>query len=94
MPIYALGSLPLLNITKTDYTKHAPYTGDIRNILTWWNKLNTFGSKIGHFPQANKSWLIGEPENYETVKRIFKDPNLNKTNESKRYFGTVLSRYR
>ena len=43
MPIYALVSLLLLNITITDSTKCAAYTDDIscvaklRNILTWWN---------------------------------------------------------
>ena len=52
--IYALGSLLLLNVTTTDSTKYATYTDDIshtgilKNILTWWNKLNTFG----HFPKS------------------------------------------
>ena len=70
MPIYALGSLPLLNITTAENTKHAAYADDIscvgklRNILIWWNKLNTFSPKIGYFPKANKSWLIMKPEKY------------------------------
>ena len=61
MPIYALGSVPLLNITTRDNTKYAAYPNDmscvgkLRNILTWWNKLNTFGPKMGYFPKANKS---------------------------------------
>ena len=51
MPIYALGSLPLLNITTTNNTKCAAYADDINcvgklgNILTCWNKLNIFGPK-------------------------------------------------
>ena len=67
MTIYALGSLPLLSITTTDNTKHPAYADDIscvgklRNMLTWWNKLNTFGPKLGYFPKANKSWLIVKP---------------------------------
>ena len=74
MTIYALGSLPLLSITTTDNTKHPAYADDIscvgklRNMLTWWNKLNTFGPKLGYFPKANKSWLIVKPEKYETTK--------------------------
>ena len=58
MPIYALGSLPLFNITTTDNTKYSAYANDIicvgklKHILTWWNKLNTFGPKIGYFPKA------------------------------------------
>ena len=96
MSIYALGSLPLLNITTADNTKYAAYADDIscvgklRNILTWWNKLNTFGPKLGYFPKANKSWLIVKPEKYETAKVIFKDTNLNITNEGKRHLGAVV----
>ena len=78
MPIYALGSLLLLNITTTDNSKYATYADDIscvaklRNILTWWNKLNTFGTKMGYFTKANKPWLIIKPEKHETAKGIFK----------------------
>ena len=48
MPIYAIGSLPLLNTTTTDNTNHAAHADDIscvgklRNTLTWYNKLNKF----------------------------------------------------
>ena len=93
MPIYALGSLPLLNITTTDHTKYSDYADDIscvgklRNILTWWNKLNTFGAKMGYFPKANRSWLIVKPEKYETAKGIFKDTNLDITNKGKKHLG-------
>ena len=96
MPIYELGSLPLLNITTTDKSKCAAYADDIscvgklRNILTWWNKLNTFGPKLEYFPKAKKSWLIVKPEKYETAKGIFKDTNLNITNEGKRHLGAVV----
>ena len=46
-------------------------------MLTWWNKLNTFGPNIGYFPKAKKSWLIVKLEKYETAKGIFKDTKLN-----------------
>ena len=93
MAIYALGSLPA---TTTGSTKHAAYADDIRcvgklrGILTWWKKLNTFGPKIGYFPKSNKSWLIVKPEKYETAIGIFKDTNLNITNESKRHLGALV----
>ena len=57
LPTYALGSFPLLNITATDSTKHSAYADDIscvgklRNILTWWNKLNTLVQKLDFFPR-------------------------------------------
>ena len=54
--------------------------GKLRNILTCWNKLNSFGPKMGYFPKTNNSWLIVKQEKYETAKAIFKDTNLNITN--------------
>ena len=70
LSIYAMRSLPLLNVTTTDSTKHGADADDIscirelKNILTWWNKLIIFGPKIGCFPKANKSWVTVKAENY------------------------------
>ena len=70
LSIYAMRSLPLLNVTTTDSTKHVADADDIscirelKNILTWWNKLIIFGPKIGCFPKANKSWVTVKAENY------------------------------
>ena len=89
MPIYALESLLLLNIATTDITKRVAYAddvtcvGELKNILTWWNKLNTFVLKFVYFPKVKKSWLIVKPEKQETAKVIFKDTKLNITHESK-----------
>ena len=89
MPIYALESLLLLNIATTDITKRVAYAddvtcvGELKNMLTWWNKLNTFVLKFVYFPKVKKSWLIVKPEKQETAKVIFKDTRLNITNESK-----------
>ena len=45
---------------------------------------------MGYFPKANKSWLIVKLEKYETAKGIFKDTNLNITNEGKRHLRSVV----
>ena len=88
--------MKVLNIATTDNAKYAAYADNIscvaklRNILTWWNKLNNFSAKIGYFPKANKSWLIVKPEKCETAKGIFQDTNLNITNEGKKHLGTVV----
>ena len=93
-------SLPLLNITTTDNTKYAAYADDIscvgalKNILTRWNKLNTFGAKMEYFPKANKSWLIVKPEKYEAAKGIFKGVNLNITNEGKKHLAVGIEEFR
>ena len=84
VPIYGLWYLLLSNVT-ADNTKQAAYANDndiscvgkLKNMLTWWNKLNTFGPNIGYFPKAKKSWLIVKLEKYETAKGIFKDTKLN-----------------
>ena len=96
MPIYTLGSLPLLNMTTTENTKYAAYADDmscveiLRNILTWWSKLNTFVPKIGYFPTADKSWLVVKPGKYEAAKSIFKYMSFNITNDGKRHIGAVV----
>ena len=93
MPVYAIGSLPLLNITITDaaYADNISCVEKLRNILTWWDKLNIFGPKIRYFPVANKQWLILQAKKVnEIVKRIFKDTNLNITNKGKRHLGEVV----
>ena len=60
MPIYVLGSLLLINMTTADNTKHAVcasdigFVGKLKDILTWWNKRNTFRPKIGYFPKAKR----------------------------------------
>ena len=46
---------------------------------------------MGYFPKANKSWLIVKPEKYEAAKGIFKDTNLDITNEGKRHLGAVVA---
>ena len=95
MSIYALGSLLLLNVTKADSTKYATYTYDIsyigilKDILTWWNKLNTFGLKTGYFLKVKMLRLTVKPEKYETAEGIFKDAKLNIFNGGKNYLGAV-----
>lgn len=64
--------------------------GKLRNILAWWNKTNTFGPKIESFPKAKVSWLIVNPEKYETAKLILKDTKLNITDIGKRNLGAVV----
>ena len=77
--IYLLGLLPLLIMRTADSTNYATHADDIsyigilKNLLTWWNKLNTFGPKTGYFPKAKICQIILKPEKYETVEGIFKD---------------------
>ena len=81
--IYTLAFLTVLNMTTTDSTNYATYADDIsymgilKNVLTWWNKLNTFGPKTGSFPKAKIWQLTLKPEKYETVEGIFKDEKDN-----------------
>ena len=96
-----LGSLLLLKMTTTEraaqnmlrYADNITCVGNLKNILTWWNKLNTFGPKIGYFPKAKKS----QPGKYETAKvysktkkDIFKNMISNITCEVKRHPGVIV----
>ena len=77
--LYILRFLPLLNMTTTDSTNYATYGDDIsylgilKNVLTWWSKLNAFGPKTGYFSKAKIWQLILKPKKYEKVERNFKD---------------------
>ena len=50
-------------MTTTDSAKYAAYADDtsyvgkLRNILTWWNKLNIFCLNFGNLPRAKESRL-------------------------------------
>ena len=61
-------------MTTTDSAKHAAYADDtsyvgkLRNILTWWNKLNIFCLYFGYLPRVKESRLAVRPRIYETAK--------------------------
>ena len=60
-------------------------------MITWSNKLNTFGAEIVYFSKkivTNYEARINS--RYETAKGIFKGTNLNITNEIKRHLGAVV----
>ena len=55
------------------YADNITCVGNLKNILTWWNKLNTFGPKIGYFPkQKNRSQENMKQQRYiQRHKKIF-----------------------
>ena len=87
MPLYALGTIPLLNAISTDDTKHAAYADDLstsgrlKSVLRWWQGLVKSGPIIGYFAKVSKSWLITKPNKFELAQRMFKDTGINVTAE-------------
>ena len=96
MPIYALGSIPLLDSVFSDETIQAAYaddlsvSGTLKSLLSWWNTLSILGPKIGYFPKASKSWLIVKPDKLESANLIFMGSNINITSEGKRYLRAII----
>ena len=56
-------------------------------MLKWWNNVVNFGTLIGYYPKASKSWLVVKQQQFETAKHVFKDTNINITIEGRKYLG-------
>ena len=96
MPLYALGTIPLLQAISTVDTIHAAFADDltaggkIKSLLIYWQRLIRYGPKTGYFPKPAKSWLIVKPEKLELAKMIFRDTEIKITAEGQRHLGAVI----
>ena len=65
MPIYAIGTTPLLReikdpdskVTQAAFADDLAGAGKLQQLLTWWNDIVEYGPLLGYNPQADKSWL-------------------------------------
>lgn len=96
MTIYALGTLPFLCAITSYDTRQIAYADDLscagklKNLLKWWKLVESFGPKVGYFPNANKSWIIVKEEKLEMATNIFRGSELNITTEGKKHLGAVI----
>ena len=79
--MYALGTIPLINILSDSRVKQAWYADDasacggLLDIRHWWDnyKLVTLGPDFGYFPNASKTSLIVKDCYYDSAVSIFQD---------------------
>lgn len=96
MVIYALSTLPLLSVIKTENVRYVAYADDlsgagkIGDLRKWWGSVVAHGPSIGYYPNSFKSWIIVKPEKLKEAERIFSNTNINITIDGKRHLGAVI----
>ena len=63
---------------------------DLVELKHWWDNIENYGSLLGYYPKASKSWLIAKPTMLEQAQQIFADTNVNITVEGQSYLGGFI----
>ena len=90
MPMYALGTVPLINALSDDHIKQVWYAddatacGSLMDIRRWWDRLVSVGPNFGYFPNPLKTCLIVKDSSYDSAVSIFRDSGVCITVEGKR----------
>ena len=96
MPMYALGTVPLINALRDDHIKQVWYAddatacGNLLDIRRWWDRLVSIGPDFGYFPNPLKTCLIVKESFYDSAVSIFRDSGVCITVEGKRHLGAAL----
>eukprot|EP00919_Chromeraceae_sp_WS-2016_P005969 GHVR01013979.1.p1 GENE.GHVR01013979.1~~GHVR01013979.1.p1 ORF type:complete len:467 (+),score=48.41 GHVR01013979.1:1308-2708(+) len=85
MPLYAIGTLPLIHqlehtgVKQFWYADDASGCGPLEDLRRWFDKLSLSGPRYGYHPNPAKSQLVVAENMVETAKELFKDLNVNVT---------------
>ena len=96
MPMYALGTVPLINALSDDHIKQvwnaddATACGSLMDICCWWDRLVSIGPNFGYFPNPLKTCLIVKDSSYDSAVSIFRDSGVCITVEGKRHLEAAL----
>ena len=96
MPMYALGTIPLINALSDDHIKQVWYADDatacdrLMDVRRWWDRLVSIGPDFGYFPNPSKTCLIVKDCFYDSAVSIFQDSGVCITAEGKRHLGAAL----
>ena len=70
MSLYVISIQPLISrlsifsqAKQCWYGDDATGAGLLEELRKWWNELNNMGPSLGHYPNANKCWLVYMKEN-------------------------------
>ena len=95
MPMYAIGTLPLIRQLPSEsrsvwFADDATAGGKLDNLKIWWDSVRNIGPKFGYTPNAKKSWIIVKEEALQQAKSIFNESGINITTQGKRHLGAPL----
>ena len=77
MPMYALGTIPLINRlsgngTQVWYADDATVCGRLSKVRLWWDRLVHIGPDFGYFPNPSKTCVIVKEQFYDEAVTIFR----------------------
>ena len=98
MPMYALATLPLINLLSQESqdTKHVWYaddatvSGSLESLLSWWEKLTSLGPAFGYHANARKTWLITKEQHLSKAEDLYRGTQVNITPTGRPHLGASL----
>lgn len=96
MAFYALATVPLAEACRVGdlgevwFADDASASGELKALLSWWNKLCEVGPMYGYYPNAAKTWLVVKADHIEEARRLFKNTGVQISTEGRRELGAPL----
>ena len=98
MAMYALPITPLnnslchhqLDVSQAWFADDATAAEQLTTLLQWWKQLLSLGPLYGYYPNAAKTYLIVEPQLYDSAKQLFQDTKAQITCHGQRHLGAVI----
>eukprot|EP00117_Sycon_ciliatum_P034281 scpid92614/ scgid26199/ len=96
MPMYAIGTVPLINAasvskaTQSWYADDSSAGGKLARVKEWWEVLEEKGPRYGYFTNAAKSVLLVKPQFLDEANRLFRDTSIEIRTDGFRHLGAAL----
>ena len=96
MPMYALGTVPLIREASIAEALQSWYADDsaaastIKRLRKWWSILLDRGPLYGYFTNATKSVLLVNPQHEAEARKLFSDTEVQIRTDGFRHLGAVL----
>ena len=98
MPMYALGTVPLIrelcssNAVQAWFADDANGAGKLVQLRNWWNLLNQRGPHYGYFPKAAKTCLLVKDSVLDEAQEIFNGTGVQIKSDGCRLLGSALGK--
>ena len=96
MPMYALGTVPLIReaaaagAMQSWYADDATSAGALRRMRTWWSILVDRGTRYGYDINPSKSVLLVKPQHLALATELFATTGVNIRTDGYRHLGAAL----
>ena len=93
--MYAIATIPLIrrlpkSVLQSWYVDDASASGNICDLLTWWDELVALEPLCSYHANPLKLWLMTKPQHLEAAKTLFSGTNMNITTEGRPHLGAPL----